>query len=241
MDTCCRLCGSKEPLRDSHILPEFLYRPTYGPSHTAMLLDPHRGRRGKRQKGFSERLLCDRCEQKVNRWDAYFARVWLHDQDSLRPNSLPGPTVRIVGLDYDLFKLFHLSIVWRAGVSSLRAFANVSLGGQEPKLRQRLLDEDPGARSDYPFVGVALRDPADGGFQDKFVKTPDATRFEGHHVYVFLFGGVLWHYYVSSHSTGRFVPSEFTRAGALILTVQDSTENVYVRALAADVQSKLGV
>jgi hypothetical protein len=33
----------------------------------------------------------------------------------------------IRGIDYRKFKLFHLSIIWRAGISSLRPFRGVRL------------------------------------------------------------------------------------------------------------------
>jgi hypothetical protein len=150
----CRLCGDVRPLLDSHILPEFIYRPSYDYTHTAVLLDLRTGRKGKRQKGFTERLLCSVCEGKFSTWETYFANVWFNRTKSQRPAVMShGDLIQIPDLDYAQFKLFHLSLIWRAGVSRLSAFSNLRLGTQEPKLRKRLLESDPGAPSEYPFFG----------------------------------------------------------------------------------------
>ena len=232
----CKLCGSQGTLRDSHILPEFVYRPSYDSNHTAVLLDIERQKRGKTQKGFTERLLCAGCESLFSGWETYFAKVWFHSTKRLRPASLSADLVTIRGLDYVRFKLFHLSLIWRAGVSTRNEFKNVKLGAQEAKLRIRLLAQEPGGPDDYPFFGLALRDPTTGGFQDKILKAPDATRINGHRVYTLVFGGVLWHYWVSGHTVGRIVPAKFSPSGELILAVQNWMENVFVR----DMASKLG-
>lgn len=233
----CALCGNTASLRNSHILPEFVYRPSYDEKHIAVFLDAHRGRRGKRQKGLTQYLLCAACEGKFSRWETYFANVWLNKGKALRPTMLPAPppkVIQIPNLDYAQFKLFHLSVVWRAGVSSLPTFDNVQLGAQERKLRSRLLQSDPGKPTEYPFFAIALREPRTGGFQDQLVTGPKGARVKGHWVYTFIFGGVQWHYYVSSHESDRIVPVYFGLDGFLTLAVQDWTESPFVRDMGAD-------
>jgi len=44
------------------------------------------------------------------RFEDYFKRAWY----KLRPNLVERPAVLVKGLDYTLFKLFYLSILWRA-------------------------------------------------------------------------------------------------------------------------------
>jgi hypothetical protein len=234
----CALCRQSLPLLRSHVLPEFVYKPTYNAQHTAVLYDLESGKKGKRQKGFTERLLCATCEAHIGRWENYFARVWLHPQHSVRPTTLVGGTVTVQGLDYAQFKLFHMSLIWRAGASQLKEFKHVHLGAQQETMRRRLLADDPGAPDEYPVFGIAMRDPATGGFQDKLVKGFDSSRVGGHWVHVALFGGVLWHYYTSGHSTGREVPVYFSPAGNLTLAVQDWTDNVFVRSLASQIQAQ---
>jgi hypothetical protein len=108
-------------------------------------------------------------------------------------------------------------------------FDAVRLGAQEVQLRKRLLKGDPVGPGDYPFFGLALRDPATNGFQDKLVKAPDAARHASHWVYTLLFGGVLWHYYISKHAGAGTVPVVFARNGLLTLGVQDWMSNAFVQ------------
>lgn len=50
-----------------------------------------------------------------------------------------GKLVHLTGLEYSPFKLFALSVLWRAGVSSLKDFEQVSLGPHEIKRTAELL------------------------------------------------------------------------------------------------------
>jgi hypothetical protein len=234
----CALCRSVEPLRDSHILPEFVYRPSYDATHTAVELDTRRGRRGKRQKGFSERLFCTACEGKFSRWETYFANVWLNPANIRRQKRVSSKLIQVNELDYAQFKLFHLSVIWRAGISKHPMFDNVRLGAQAQKLRLRLLESNPGAPTDYPFFGIALRDPKTQGFEDRIVLGPEASRVSGHWIYTFIFGGVQWHYYVSGHHAGRNVPVIFGLDGVLILTVKDWTEIQSIKRFASQLPRK---
>ena len=231
----CKLCGKFRPLHDSHVLPEFVYRPAYDLSHTAIKLDLDHNKKLKRQRGFTERLLCKDCEIHISRWETYFARIWFDNLNSLRPKMLTNNVVIIARIDYAPFKLFHLSLIWRAGVSSRYEFKNIRLGAQEPKIRKLILAEDPGAPEDYAFFGIALRKPDTKTFQDKLLSAPAASRVNGHWVYTLIFGGVLWHYWVSGHTDGRLVPYIFGRDGKLTLAVQDWTKNIFIRAMAREI------
>ena len=110
----CRLCGREAELRLSHIMPELLYRPSYDEKHRATELIADQGRQRFLQKGHRERLLCDDCEGCVGGYEKYFADAWF--RGGLRPERPKERIVHVAGLDYRLFKLFHLSVVWRAGV-----------------------------------------------------------------------------------------------------------------------------
>ena len=238
MNGICRLCGKQGPLAESHILPEFVYRPFYDNSHTSILIDLHRSKKIKRQKGFTQYLLCSPCETKFSKLEKYFSDIWF-GKNRLRPISLVGEIIRIVDIDYAKFKLFHLSIIWRAGVASIPEFSNVRLGTQEPKLRKRLLEDNPGDPTDYPFYGIALRDPETRGFQDRILKAPDSARIDSHWIYALIFAGVQWNYCISSHKSQQPIPVYFTEEGILTLAIQDWTSNLFVRSLAKDIHKMM--
>ena len=232
----CRLCLRDAILRRSHIVPEFAYRPVFGSSHTAVLWQPKKLKRSYRQTGYWDRLLCDACENRLSGLERYFADVWFYRP--LRPDRLQGPTVRISGLDYTKFKLFHLSILWRAGVTALKVFSSVSLGRRADDMRQRILANDPGPPDVYPITGLALRN-ADGSFREDLMLLPLGARVSGHHVYEMLFGGVFWLYDVSGHRKGCPIPSGLESEGRLTLFVQDWTQNLAIRDLAKTMQKHL--
>ncbi|MGH7655204.1 MAG: hypothetical protein ACREN6_11130 [Gemmatimonadaceae bacterium] len=135
--TLCRLCGEPAILRDSHIVPEFVYRPSYDATHTAVVLDLQADEKAKLQKGFRERMLCDACEGLFSKWEGYFARIWFDRTKGIRPRLIAADElITVGGIDYAQFKLFHMSIVWRLGVSTRREFDTVRLGTREKALRR---------------------------------------------------------------------------------------------------------
>ncbi len=231
----CALCRSEATLRESHVLPEFVYRPAYDENHGLIDYDRQARRQRVRRKGFWETLLCDACEGRFGRLENYFARTWF--SKSVRP-SLAGKTqVTVRGLDYAQFKLFHLSILWRAGVAKSEPFRSVSLGPHEERLRLALLADDPGPPEKYPIAGLALRDPETGGFRDDILHLPTKGRLKGYHFYVTHFGGVSWFYGISGHS--GLIPAALRDNGSLGLRVQDWLANRMIQDLARDLQAGL--
>jgi len=235
----CRLCHQSRLLQDSHILPEFVFRPAYDIRHTAIQIDLDQGKKFKQQKGFSEQLLCDDCEHIFNKWETYFSRIWFHPTHRLRPLRLENDIIITQGIQYTIFKLFHLSVVWRSGISSLTEFKNVRLGTQEEKIRKRLLANDPGDPDDYTMFGIAIRETETKNFQDKILRAPEASRYHGHYVYNILFGGVFWYYWISGHRDGRIPINCIGRDGILTLAVQDWNENCSIQDLAKNIQKNL--
>lgn len=216
----CRLCLQERELCRSHIIPEFLYRPSYNAAHQAHELTVDIARRRPIQTGYWERLFCQECEKNLNLYDDYFASAWF--QSGLRPTTVRGKIVSIPGLDYKRFKLFHMSVLWRAGISSRPEFETVRLGPHEGRLRRMLLAEDPGEAFEYPFWGLMLNDAETGRVYDDVLIQPEMSKALGHTIYHFMFGGCSWYYITSTHPAPKeILPAVFDRSGILILGVQD--------------------
>jgi len=231
----CKLCQKEATLRRSHIVPEFVYKPVYDADHTAVMFEAKKPRHGYRRKGFWNHLFCDDCEARFQRLEDYFADIWF--TRPLRPQNFTGPVVHITGLDYCKFKLFHLSILWRADVSGLAVFADVSLGRRHSEeLRRRILEGDPGSPDIYPITGLALRN-TNGSFKDDLMLLPGGSNTGGHHIYIMLFGGVFWACAVSGHRQACPVPPSLQDDGSITLFVQEWTENSAVRNLAKQLQT----
>ena len=138
----CKLCHLDKKLCNSHIIPESAYGNIYDDKHRILEVSNIQEKLPKHQKGLRESLLCKDCEQHLNKYESYFADKWFQNQ--LIPTRMPEEMLTINGLDYNLFKLFHMSILWRAGIASRDEFVKVKLGNHEERLRQLVLADDPG-------------------------------------------------------------------------------------------------
>ena len=146
-------------------------------------------------------MLCSECEKFLNdEYELYFSRLWY--KNKFLPTETHGYLYCLEGIDYKRFKLFLLSILWRASVSSRTEFSNVTLGPHEKIIRNMLLDIRPGTDKTYQIFGVLLLFPNSKDIFGGIIMSPIRSRFEARHVCVFVFGGCVWHYVISSHPIG---------------------------------------
>ena len=199
----CRLCHHDCQLRDSHIVPKFLHEGLYNTKGHAMAITGLDTRGWKPvQDGAKEYLFCEKCEQHFNK---YYEEPFLDQWVKATP--LPDPwgveDLRLARFDYSSFKLFHLSVFFRASVSSLLAFATVALGPHEERLRQLILSRNPGEAWEYPILGRAIVHH-ETKHLIHMVSGAVQSSSEGHRCYGMLYGGVEWCIRVSSHRDKDF-------------------------------------
>lgn len=159
---------------------------------------------------FESNILCKECENKISKFESY-ARFVLYGGRPRKGVNIQLKHQRtadgleltyISGLDYRMFKLFLLSLLWRASISSRPFFKNVVLGAYEEKLRKMILAEDPGGSEAYPCVLSTYRKhdlPAGVIAEPQKIKGIGTARGIG---YAFLINGVLYYYFVT-HKTAR--------------------------------------
>ncbi len=214
----CKLCLREAGLVESHIIPEFFYKPLYDELHRFYALSIDEDEKNRIvQKGLRETLLCDRCEELISPWEKYVSEVFY---GGVEIGIERGKGYWLISnIDYDKFRLFQLSLLWRASVSSLPAFKAVKLGPHEERIRSMLLTKRPGEYCEYGvFVAVPMLQ--EGGFLKDLIVSPDAARVEGHRVYRFVLGGCSWAFFVSSHSeTLRFSHLFLKRDGRLLVSL----------------------
>ena len=153
---------------------------------------------GASKEGLREKMLCDACEQKFSVWERYASLV-LKGGVPLTVRQ-EGNIVHISGLDYERFKLFQLSVLWRAGISSLQFFEKVQLGKHAEQLRRLLVAGNPGSPERYGCFMFGLKHET-GAFTGVIMQ-PGRGRLNGHTAYRFVFGGFLWAMLASSHDLG---------------------------------------
>ena len=200
----CQLCGGRSPLQVSHILSKFIHKPLKAGNGRMYVLssDPNQ-RTYTIQDGVKEKLLCVDCEQKRSRWETYFSNKW-HRRE-LEGNTSP---YQITGLDYAKFKLFLLSTLYMAHLSSHGLFKDVKLDPDSfLKLRRMLQNGDPGEPDEFGCSMCALEEEGIDSreYIDKAVSmiirpgtrealglgtsSPTKGDVVGHR---FVFGGFIW-------------------------------------------------
>lgn len=194
----CHLCKEEKQLRNSHIVPEFLYEDLYNDKGHLVGVNGV-GPKGRRllQKGIREPLLCESCEQHINEYcEKPFRAQWFNT--SPIPTTWSPNTIYSGHFDYSSFKLFHLSVLFRASVSSLGTYRAISLGPHEERIRKLILSRDPGPTWQYLIFGHAVVHDKTWSLV-RIISAPERINFNDHRCYGMMYGGVYWYFYISSH------------------------------------------
>ncbi len=230
----CRLCQEDKPLLNSHIIPEFCYKPVYDGKHrlNELSTDPEIKNQCIRQKGIRERLLCKDCEQLISPAEKYVSEFF--GTHMVRAISKNQKFVRFHGLDYFKLRLFQLSILWRASVSSSKYFANVALGSHEEVIRNMIFAGNIGESHTYPCIMFSVVTEEDKlNVVDGFIPNPERLEFLPCPVYRFIFSGVAW-FYILSKDASWFKYKE------LLLSKEGQVVIPLIRAEDTDLFTRLG-
>lgn len=207
----CPLCLASTDLIRSHIIPAFCYDAAFDEKHRVLHLDAARATAKPRQSGIWEPLLCAACDGFLNRYDSYFATIW---STPPIPDPLLTPQYEIRSLDYRLFKLFHLSVLWRAHWSTHKAFASVRLGPHESRIRAVLKTGDAGAAGVYPiWATCVVRETLE--IERQLLVPHQPTHLSGHRFYVSMFGGCEWLIKISRHPWSNALSGNLSSTGRL--------------------------
>jgi hypothetical protein len=230
----CKLCGFDLPLRRSHIIPEFLYAELYNAKRQMMAVrsTPSPGLDWP-QKGISEPLFCEGCEQHFNEhFEKPFKAMWV-DAKPLPLQFMPGELCEL-SFDYRAFKLFHLSVLFRAGVSSDMMFQEAILGEHEEVLRDLVFRKDVGNPWQYPFFGYAVVHH-ETRKTIPMILPAEISEYEGHRCMALMYGGVQWWFSLSFNRNREFERLGLRRDGKItfgsipwneITSVQNAAEAV---------------
>jgi hypothetical protein len=205
----CKLCLKEAKLSYSHIIPELLYINIYDELHRAIKVTPDKIERPPYiQKGMREYLLCYKCETQLSRYEDYASRLL----NSILVMDLKQgeQSLLVTNIEYEPFKLFQMSLLWRSSVSTLEGFESVSLGTYEEDLRLRILNEDPGEPLEY---GCLLMMYPGGSKVDTVLFTPVLEELAGKTFYRLHTGRWFWYF---------IHPGQFEEEGEIDLILSKS-------------------
>jgi hypothetical protein len=236
----CRLCNdnTKQELKNSHIIPKFVFRhiKKHNPEYVLCSINPKiPAELG--QEEFQEYLLCYECEQKIGKAEKYASDLLFY------PKRRRGLKVKVretskekkfIGIDYNTFKLFQLSILWRTSVATRsELFSKIGLAPERnEELRQMLYTEQSCQPDKYgcemieiyddeKLIPVGRADTIDGLLIAPFWRPIDPTVSMDTLKYIFIFAGYVWQFYVPSHNMLPEIKKSFlTKEGNLSISKQ---------------------
>ncbi len=193
----CRLCLRSRELRESHIIPEYLYKPGYDEKHRLVKLVRGVPKALQAQKGLRQHLLCDDCEGFIN--DEY-EKPALEFFNEKIPDTVAGNTCLIEGINYEPVRLMLLSVLWRASVATCRPWQLVDLGPtHDERLRRMILNRDAGTEDSYQTWGYLLLHPEERFPLRGTICPLEPVRRDARRIHRLIFGGCVWCFCVASH------------------------------------------
>lgn len=209
----CRLClQDKELLKNSHIIPEFMYWELFDEKHRMVRTQGLDISSAKRiQSGEKEsNILCQQCDNEIiGKLEGYASRALfsgkgedvkkIRTENQLHPDGILTSTF-CKNVDYTKFKLFLLSMLWRASISKLDFFKEVELGPKEECLRRMIFQNMPLSQLDFPcfissFIGHNRQMTSIIITSPRKIKNANGTR------YIFQIGQFVLMYFVSKNDT----------------------------------------
>ena len=111
--------------------------------------------------GVYDRIVCNDCENIWQEWDDYAQKLLAEEPLNGQPRYHGSQKIAYVVKDFEYkkLKLFFISMIWRASVSSHQFFAKVSLGEFEEIAKKHIANGDPGHSGDFSVTLAKLDHP----------------------------------------------------------------------------------
>jgi hypothetical protein len=235
----CKLCLNNKKLRNSHIIPEFMYQNIYDKkprrfnSLTVNLSKLDSAHKKFEQQGIREFLLCGECEVLLSKYEKYASEtIYAKNQNSkvfsVKIYRIPG-TTKIVqefaGLVYKDFKLFLLSILWRIIISKEY---KIQIADEEikEKLRVAILNHDPLNYKDFGCIIQAIKNDTDE-LVSGFIHVPSPKIINNFKMIEVLIDGFMYSFFLNSN--------ELPEGQTKFFLNQNGSMNILYRKLSEDV------
>ena len=215
----CKLCKKIRELKKSHIIPCLAFKLIRDENINNRFYELVNKQNKIIQDGPKEYLLCNKCEQHIGNYEKYFKEA-IHLNRHGTKKTHDGKRCLIENLDYKKIKLFFLSLLWRASISSKPEFENVCIGDNEEIIRKMILNESPGRNSKFPITAIVplINNRNQEGWSTNFFDLKYERLVT---IYSIVIGGIL--YSISAAHQNTLFPEELIlqESGRWIMPLQD--------------------
>jgi hypothetical protein len=211
----CKLCHCEKPLlNESHIIPDFMYKGLFDKGHRLNKFAPAEFIKGNKRVSrpptgeYECGILCATCDNEIIGGYETYARKALYGKVEEYSSDLPecanfkttsGVTfTHGKNVHYKEFKLFLLSILWKASISSRPFFKEVNLGPYEETIRKMILSGDAKDEETFPIVIMTWLN--DKSSSSDVVAQPGINKKEKGVRYIFPIAGVTYVFHISPSS-----------------------------------------
>lgn len=206
----CQLCGHDKKLIKAHIIPEGFFRQLRFENKAPEIHTNNEGEYPKRAPiGIYDReILCAECDNRFAPWDNHAQQVLLQNfSENLSIYSNRQKILyEILDFDYTQLKLFFNSLLWRASISTHQFYQRISCGPFDAKLKEMILNNDPGPPQLFAVTLAKFSDPHITGILD-----PHKEKFEGINYCRFYLTGFVIYIKVDSRSVPAFMKNLYLR------------------------------
>ena len=206
MEGTCKLCDCFSELSNSHVIPEFFYEKIYDKNprkYWYLSLADKEQTKKKEQKGLREYLFCPACETKLSKYETYACEIiYAKNRRSPVIKKISKATNFLVvhifeGFDYDKFKLFLLSILFRLSISKEK-FVGVRINSKNTAELKKALNEENALNEDeYPCLVQLLLQTDNTPFNGTILG-PFKTDLNGNQVISILLDGFYFSFFLGS-------------------------------------------
>lgn len=239
----CGLCLQDRILRKSHLMPKSLYKALRSKDGIVSASTIEGSKYTDRQ--VTARLLCDDCEEMFSQKgerivcrECYRGSEGFILRDKLKATSemftkggkgwlIPQRESKNVKLNYEAYRYFGTSVIWRASAGRWPNYAGRlrgCLGGYEEKIRKYLIGE-----TDFPekvfLLVVVNNDEGEKSMSfNSIMCFPFYEKLEGHHKHLFYIPGVLFVFIIGRKSGEK--EEVFRKANTSILFLEESFKEI---------------
>jgi len=219
----CKLCEKEKKLIKAHAIPEAFFRELMDDWRAPKLMTNVKGEYTKKAPigVYDTGILCTDCEKIFGDWDNYGVRTLLKEKEKFKEihNGREVVALYLNSFNYKLLKLFFVSALWRASVSSQPFYSKVKLGSYENKAREMILKGNPAPEDVF---SVVLSNFVSVTGKDKLARTvmdPFPERWQGVNAYRMYFGRICAYIKVDQRPYPETLRKLVMRAGQPLFIV----------------------
>ena len=221
----CKFCGNDKPLIKAHVIPAGFFRRLRKGQNALEYITNKAGEYNRRSPigVYDGTIVCNECESIWRDWDDYAQKLLAEEPLNAQARFHDGQKIAYIVRDFDYkkLKLFFISMIWRASVSSHQFFSKVSLGHFEDIAKQHIANGDPGDNQDFSTVLAKFDHPS-----AKPILDPHEDSFSGVHYYRFYLASYIAYIKVDHSPAPMWLsPFAMTEKTPLCIVCRDFTKS----------------